>query len=108
MTTAPASATLGASSFEVPLPAENSTMSRPAVVGGGRVLDRDLAVSATEGAARRAGGGEEPQLVDGELALGQHLPHDATDLAGGADDADPHGHQNVRPGPCSRNRYPAT
>ena len=29
ITTAPASATLGASVFEAPLPAENSTMSRP-------------------------------------------------------------------------------
>ena len=62
-------------------------------VGGGGVLDRDLASLRTtapgQGAAGGAGGGEEPQLGEREVALGEEPPHDAAHLAGGADDADP-------------------
>ena len=38
--------------------------------------------------AGRAGRGEEPDLVDREVALGEDLAHHRADLAGGADDAD--------------------
>ena len=62
MTVTPASANRGACALEVVAPAEKSAMSRPGGVGGGGVLDGDLAVAPRQGAAGRAGGGEEPQL----------------------------------------------
>ena len=68
----------------------------PAVVGRRGVLDGHLAVAATAGCGpARAGGGEEPELVNGKLALGQDAAHDATDLSRRAHDADPHAHKST-------------
>src|SRR5690606_13680812 len=44
-----------------------------------------------ERAPGRAGGREEPDVGNGEVALGEHLAHDAPDLPGGTDDAHSHG-----------------
>ena len=44
----------------------------PAVVGAVGVLDLDLAAAPREAATRRAGRGEEADLVDGEGALDEH------------------------------------
>ncbi len=66
-------------------------------VGGGGVLDDDLAVAARQHGAGRPGGGEEPDLVGREVALQQDLAHHDADLAGGADDADPQAHRPVPP-----------
>ena len=63
----------------------------PAVVRGGSVLHGDLGVGPRQLAPGRAGRGEHSELRDGEAPLGQDGAHDAPDLTGGADDADPHG-----------------
>ena len=60
----------------------------PGRVGGRGVLDDDLAAGEGQHGAGRAGGGEEADLVGGELPLREDLAHGDADLAGGADDAD--------------------
>ena len=67
-------------------------MSRPGVVGGGGVLDDDLACPATV-SVRPADRAEAKSRSSstGNVALGEHGAHDAADLAGGAEDADVHG-----------------
>src|SRR3954447_5968399 len=52
------------------------------------VLDGDLAIAPGQRAAGRPGGGEEPDLLDRELALEQDVPHHRADLSGRANDAD--------------------
>ena len=54
------------------------------------VVDLDLAVGPREAAAGRARRGEEAELGDGVLALGEDRAHHAPDLPGGADDSDAH------------------
>ena len=72
---------------------------QPARVGGRGVLDGDLAAGVGQHGAGRAGGGEEPHLVGGELPLGEDLAHGDAHLPGGADDSDPeaHAHRPVPP-----------
>ncbi len=65
------------------------------VVGGGGVLDGDGGALEVDRGAGGAGGGEEPQLVDGEVPLGQDPEHDCADLTGGADDSDLHEDSSV-------------
>ena len=60
-------------------------------VGGGGVLDGDLAVAPRQRRARRPGRGEVAQLVDGEAPLGEQPAHHATDLTSCTDDTDTHG-----------------
>jgi hypothetical protein len=60
----------------------------PSRVGRLDVLDDDVDAAERQGRARRARRGEEADLGDRELALGEQLPHDLADLAGGADHAD--------------------
>ena len=73
----------------------------PAEVSGRGVLDGHLAVAPREGAARAAGGGEEPELVNGPeltsraVALTQDAAHNATDLSRRAHNADPHGDKST-------------
>ena len=107
MTVAPAAATTGASSREVCLPGREQREVEARPVGGGRVLDGDLAVAPRQRAPGRPGGGEQADLVDREPALGQHLPHHATDLAGGSDDANAHGRQATSPPAGGGSRLPA-
>lgn len=91
ITTAPWEATFSASAREVaPAGGEDDDL-QARVVGGGGVLDRDRGAPEVDGGARRACGGEEPQLRDRELPLGQDLAQDCADLTGGTDDSDLHG-----------------
>ncbi len=68
-------------------------------VGGLGVLDGDLTVAPDDRRAGGACGGEEPDLLDGEVPLEQDPAHHGADLAGGADDpdADPARHRPVPP-----------
>ena len=56
--------------------------------------------------------GEQPHLLHRELPLRQHLPHHATDLAGGPHNADPHAREatdpDPKPGPLSHPRVHLT
>ena len=91
ITMAPAAATTGASSLEVDAPAENRAMSMPdqsAVAASSTSISASPKRSATPGRPAR---GHQAELVDRELALGQHGPHDAADLPGRPDDGDLHG-----------------
>src|SRR5690606_29180362 len=54
------------------------------------VLDGDLLTLPVEPAPGRAGGCEEPQLINWKAALREDATHHATDLTGGADDSEPH------------------
>ena len=92
-TVTPASANRGASARDVVAPAEKSAMSSPlgsAVLG---VLDGDLAVAVRQQRAGGPGGGEEADLVGGEVALEQDLSHGDAHLTGGADDAETDSHR---------------
>ena len=88
MTTAPAAANRGASSREVVAAGREQRDVEAGRVGGRRVLDHDLAAAPRQRRAGRAGRGEEADLRDREVALGEQPAHDAADLAGRADDAD--------------------
>ena len=50
-----------------------------------------VAVAPRQRRARRTGGGEEAQLVDGERPLGEQPAHHAADLTGCTDHTDSHG-----------------
>ncbi len=93
----PFSANAGASTREVDAPAENSAMSRPGRVGGGGVLDHDLAHRANGSTvpAERAEAKNRTSLGR-ERALLEDLAHRDADLARGTDDPDP-GHRPVPP-----------
>src|SRR5262249_2426128 len=69
----------------------------PARVRRVGVLDGDLTVAEGQDGAGRAGGGEEADALDRELALEQDLAHRRADLTGRADDADVRAHRPVPP-----------
>ncbi|CAM5605546.1 hypothetical protein SBADM41S_04796 [Streptomyces badius] len=94
ITTAPWAATFSASAFEVAPPAEQHDV-QTRVVGRGGVLDGDGGALEIDRGTHGPGGGEQPQLVDREVALGQDAEHDCADLTGGADDSDLHEDSSV-------------
>ena len=88
MTTQPRLAASGASSLEVPPPAEKSAMSMPSKASGvasSTVMSRPVDRHGGAGGARRC---QETQLRVRELLLGEDLDHGPAHGAGGADDGD--------------------
>src|SRR5699024_4078234 len=66
-------------------------------VGRGRILDDDLLALERQGPPGRAGGGEEPHLFGGEVALLEQGAQHGADLPGRSDDSDPYTHRPVPP-----------
>ena len=82
-TTAPAAATLGAVASDAVLPLENRARSSP--VKSAVAVSSTMISPSRHGSVRagRASRGEEPELGDREVPLGEQRPHHPADLSGG-------------------------
>ena len=69
-------------------PAEKSAMSTPSKASGVASPTSSRPAGDRQHPPGRAARGEQPQLADGEVPLGEDLDHRPTDDAGGADDRD--------------------
>ena len=65
-------------------------MSRPGVVGGGRVLDRHLPSRPLDGEPAERAEANSRSSSTGKARSARMLAHDRADLTGGSDDSDPH------------------
>ncbi len=91
MTMAPPATNLGANSLEAAGPSGEEGDVHTRDIGGGRVLHHHRIAPERKPTAGRTGGGEQPQVIDGEFPIFENRPHHRPDLAGSSEDCHTHG-----------------